>query len=241
MRTKLHIKRLFKGSWAKDRTQSLSSKLAILWVTSKCISSSAWIIAMMCFELLGLSAVTKSFYLCLAKVYLATHGSEGHQLASSMQEEEESLLVPSNYSAIRGHGWRGNKCLSTFNVGTWVNKNHAETHMDTLKSGMLVVVLRGKKCFAPSFLRFLRYLWYHFCSIPSKGKQKYWCCCYLSAVLTARHLLLFSAFPKLQNALQILFMWKGKKLFLIAFSWLCHRKSYVCRGLKEWRCEDKPL
>lgn len=51
---------------------------------------------MMCFELLGLSAVTK----CLAKVYLATHGSEGHQLASSMREEEESLLVPSNYSAI---------------------------------------------------------------------------------------------------------------------------------------------
>lgn len=193
MRTKLRIKRLFKGSWAKDWTQSLSSKLAILWVISKCISSSAWIIPVMCFELLGLSVVTKSFYLHLAKFYLATCGSEGHQLASSMWEEEETLLVPGNYSALRGCSWRRNKCLTTFYVRTWVSKSHAETHMDTVKSGMLFVVLRGKR----SFFRFLGYLWYNFCSIPSEGKEKYWCCCYLNTVLTAKHLLLFSAFLKL--------------------------------------------
>lgn len=173
MRTKLHIKRLFKGSWAQDWTQSLSSKLAILWVTSKCISSSAWIIPVMCFELLGLSAVTKSFYLHLAKLYLATCGSEGHQLASSMWEEEETLLVPGSYSAFRGCGWRGNKCLTAFYVRTSVSKSHAETHVDNVKSGMLFVVLKGKKCFPLSFFRFLGYLWYNIFSIPSEGKEKY--------------------------------------------------------------------
>lgn len=79
--------------------------------------------------------------------------------------------MPDNYSAFRGRGWRGNKCLTAFYVRTSVSKSHAETHVDNVKSGMLFVVLKGKKCFPLSFFRFLGYLWYNIFSTLVREKK----------------------------------------------------------------------
>lgn len=122
----------------------------------------------MCFELLELSAVTKSFSsLHLAKVYLATPCSEGYWQPQLWKKKRRrcchcltNTLLPGDVAGGEINGY-----LSTFSVGVWLNRSCVETHTDPLKSGRHFVFLREENVLFPlssTFLKFLWYLWHNF-------------------------------------------------------------------------------